>query len=132
MRRSAVAVLLPIVFAACSSANAPNLKLLDTRPRPAKDAVSIKIFKTEPNRPYDTIAIWTASDHRSTTSTVKELQRGAVRQAARLGADAVIFSTKSDSYQLWDQAFTERHEKPARATGTIFRTYARAELIVFK
>ncbi len=79
---------------ACTSA---SVLRLDPLPRPRTNPDSIQLLAREPRQPYTVIAIVSARGGAGTGDRVDRARKRLVKEAARLGGDAVLFDINSMS-----------------------------------
>jgi hypothetical protein len=88
-----LAVLLLAGLGACAPAT--RLVVLDPTPRPARAAEEVEVLRAVPERAHEVIAEW-RSEKESVFDERRTLRNRARRQAAALGADAIVVTFREE------------------------------------
>lgn len=84
-----VLLVLAVALAACAAPR-PSLVRLDPAPRTPTTADRVEVLAASPDRPHRVIARWSGNARGTDREQEQKLQQQAVREAAQLGADAVV------------------------------------------
>lgn len=131
--RSAPLILVAALASACI-APAHRLTRIDPTPRAAVDTSHVRVLREEPEREFDVVALWEGEESSPYGDAIETLTGVLVREAAGLGADAVIVEADTDNgLPLRSPSMT-----PGVATGgletTTFETVTRvkARIVVWR